>query len=108
GIVRIFNAEPAVVETTATFLRIAAAGYILLGFQAVTMNSLSGAGDNVPSMITNIVTVWFISMPLAFFLPRITDLGVYGVRWGMVAGVIVPAVVLTIYFKTGRWKRKNV
>jgi len=108
GIVRIFNAEPAVVETTATFLRIAAAGYILLGFQAVTMNSLSGAGDNVPSMITNIVTVWFISMPLAFFLPRITDLGVYGVRWGMVAGVIVPAVVLTIYFKTGRWKRKKV
>ncbi|MBN2238932.1 MAG: MATE family efflux transporter [Dehalococcoidales bacterium] len=106
-IVRLFNSEPAVVETTATFLRIAAAGYILLGFQAVTMNALSGAGDNVPAMITNIVTVWMVSMPLAYFLSK-TDLGVNGVRWGMVAGVAVPAVALTIYFKMGRWKRKKV
>lgn len=107
-IVRIFNSEPEVVELSSTFLRIAVAGYILLGFQAVTMNALSGAGDNVPSMITNILTVWLVSMPLAYFLPKITDLGVYGVRWGMVAGVVVPAVVLTVYFNTGRWKRKKV
>lgn len=107
-IVRVFNSEPEVVEMTAAFLRIAAAGYLVLGFQAVTMNALSGAGDNVPSMITNIVTVWAIAMPLAYFLPQFTDLGVYGVRWGMVAGVVAPALVLTIYFKTGRWKRKKI
>lgn len=109
NIVSIFNSEPAVVETASTFLRIAAAGYFVLGFQAVTTNSLSGAGDNIPSMVTHIFAVWFISMPLAFFLPKwIPELGVYGVRWGMVAGVIVPAVILTIYFRMGRWKQKKV
>lgn len=108
SIVMIFNSDPAVVETTATFLRIAAAGYIALGFQAVPMNALSGAGDNMPGMITSILTTWLIAMPLAYFLPEITNLGVYGIRWGMVAGVVVPAVVLTIYFKMGRWKTKKV
>jgi MATE family multidrug resistance protein len=109
NIVSIFNSEPAVVETASTFLRIAATGYFVLGFQAVTMNALAGAGDNIPSMITNIVAIWGVSMPLAFFLPKwIPELGVYGVRWGMVAGVVVPAIILTIYFKTGRWKRKKV
>jgi Na+-driven multidrug efflux pump len=109
NIVGIFNSEPAVVETASMFLRIAAAGYFVLGFQAVTMNSLAGAGDNIPSMITNIFAIWFVSMPLAFFLPKwIPELGVYGVRWGMVAGVVIPAIVLTIYFRTGRWKKRKV
>jgi putative MATE family efflux protein len=109
NIVSIFNSEPAVVETASMFLRIAAAGYFVLGFQAVTMNSLAGAGDNIPSMITNIFAIWFVSMPLAFFLPKwIPELGVYGVRWGMVAGVVIPAIVLTIYFRTGRWKKRKV
>jgi putative MATE family efflux protein len=109
NIVSIFNSEPAVVETASMFLRIAAAGYFVLGFQAVTMNALAGAGDNIPSMITNIVAIWGVSMPLAFFLPKwIPELGVYGVRWGMVAGVVVPGIVLTIYFKMGRWKKRKV
>jgi putative MATE family efflux protein len=108
NIVMIFNTEPEVVKLAATFLRIATAGYVTLGFQAVTMNSLSGAGDTLPAMITSILTVWLITLPLAYFLPEYTELGVYGIRWGMVAGMLVPAVVLTIYFRTGRWKRKRV
>lgn len=108
SVVRIFNAEPSVVEISSTFLRIAVLGYLLQGFQAVPMNSLSGAGDTMPSMIVTIITTWLISMPLAYFLPKYTDLGVYGVRWGMVAGAVVPAVVLTVYFRMGRWKHKKV
>jgi putative MATE family efflux protein len=108
GIVKIFNSEPAVVETASTFLRIAAAGYFVIGFQGVTMNALAGAGDNIPSMVTNILAIWLVAMPLAFFLPKITDLGVFGIRWGMVAGVIVPALVLTMYFRLGRWKTRKV
>ncbi len=109
NIVSIFNSEPEVVEMASMFLRIAAAGYFVLGFQAVTANSLTGAGDTMPVMITAIITTWLITVPLAFFLPKwIPELGVYGVRWAMVSGVVVPAIVLTIYFKMGRWKRKRV
>ncbi len=108
NVVRIFNSEPDMVEMAARFLIIAVAGYIVLGFQAGTMNALSGAGDTVPPMIASILTVWLVTLPLAYFLPKYTSLGVYGIRWAMVAGMVVPSVALTIYFKMGRWKRKKV
>jgi len=108
NVVRIFNSEPDMVEMAARFLIIAVAGYIVLGFQAGTMNALSGAGDTVPPMIASILTVWLVTLPLAYFLPKYTSLGVYGIRWAMVAGMVVPSVALTIYFKLGRWKRKKV
>jgi putative MATE family efflux protein len=108
NIVRIFNSEPGLVEIASTFLRIAVAGYVLLGFMAVPMNSLSGAGDTVPPMIASVLTMWLATLPLAYFLPKYTTLGVYGVRWGMVAGMAIPAVALTIYFKLGRWKLKKL
>jgi len=33
---------------------------------------------------------------------------VYGIRWGIVTGMIGNALGLAIYFKLGRWKRKKV
>ena len=108
SIVRLFNAEPGMVEIASTFLRIAAVGYLVLGFMAVTMQSLSGVGDTMPPMVVSMLTVWLATLPLAYFLPKFTTLGVYGIRWGMVAGMVIPAISLTIYFKLGRWKRKQV
>ena len=107
-IVRIFNQEAPLVDQAGTFMRIAVAGYLLMPLTAVFMSALSGAGDTVPPMIISTVTVWAIQLPLAYFLPKITDLGVYGVRWAVVAGMVVSAVAFLTYFRTGRWKRKRV
>lgn len=108
NIVSIFSSEPAVVEIGSSFLKIAIVGFIMMGFMASTMQALSGVGDTIPPMVTSLATMWLITLPLAYFLPKVTTLGVYGVRWAMVAGMVVPAIVLTTYFKTGRWKRKQV
>ena len=107
-IIRIFNTESDLVVMASAFLRIAVAGYIVLGFMAVFMQSLSGAGDTLPPMIVGLGTVWLVTLPLAYFLPKVTDLGIYGIRWGMVAGMSFSAVLYTIYFSLGRWKRKRV
>jgi putative MATE family efflux protein len=107
-IVRIFNADPELVTIASTFMRIAVAGYVVLGLMTVSMMSLSGAGDTMPTMIISMATVWFVTLPLAYFLPRITDLGMYGVRWGMASGMIFSALAYVSYFRLGRWKRKKV
>jgi len=107
-VIRIFNTEPDLVVVASGFLRIAVTGYIVLGFMAVFMQSLSGAGDTVPTMIVGTGTVWLVTLPLAYYLPKVTDLGVDGIRWGMVAGMVFAAVLYTIYFSLGRWKRKRV
>jgi Na+-driven multidrug efflux pump len=69
---------------------------------------LNGVGDTITPMLVTLLTMWGVMVPLAHFLPRVTSFGVYGVRWAMVSGNIVRAVIYSIYFKWGRWKRKQV
>ena len=108
NIVRIFNSEPEVVSMTSTFLRIAVAGYVVLGIGNVLSQALSGTGDTIPPMVISLVASWAVTLPLAYFLPRVMDLGVLGVRWGLVAGLLLQAVASAVYFRLGRWKQKRV
>ena len=107
-IIGIFSPDPDVVEITSIFLRIAAAGYLMLGFYAVLSHCISGTGDTLPPMMVTLLNFWLIQIPLAFLLPRFTNLGMYGVRWAMVAGMVLAAVAYIIYFRMGRWKYKMV
>jgi len=108
NIVGIFNTEPSLVDIASIFLRIASAGYLMLGCTAVLQNCISGAGDTLPAMLFSLLIVWLVQLPLAFLLPRVTVLGVYGVRWAIVAGLFVGAISYITYFRLGRWKRKKV
>jgi len=108
SIVCVFNREPQLVLQGAVFMRIAVAGYVVLPLNAVFMSALSGAGDTLPPMIISTVVVWAIQLPMAYFLPEYTSLGVYGVRWAIVAGMVAGGIGFTAYFRTGRWKRKQV
>jgi putative MATE family efflux protein len=106
--IRIFSPDPGVIEIGGTFLRIACAGFIVMGLVTALMQCISGAGDTLPPMLFTTIGMWMVEVPLAFVLPKVGNLGVFGVRWATVAGMIIRAVAYTIYFKTGRWKRKRV
>jgi len=108
NIIRIFNSDPELVELASVFLRIAVVGYAMFGFNTVLMECLSGAGDTLPPMLFSIIRTWVVPVPLAFLLPRVTSLGVYGVRWAIAAGTIAGPIAYAIYFRLGRWKRKRV
>jgi len=74
----------------------------------VLMNATQGAGDTMPMMIISIVTTWVITIPLAYFLPKWTDWGMYGIRWAMTGSMIIGGLANTIYFRTGKWKTRRV
>lgn len=107
-VVRIFNSEAGVVEIATSFIHIAIAGYLFLGFAAVLSECLNGVGDTVIPMTAMLVSMYGLQVPLAIFLPRWTGLGVLAVRWAMVAAMATRAVTYIIYFKAGRWKRREV
>ena len=107
-VIHIFSSDPDLIKLASTFVRIAAAGYLVMGIAAVLQQCISGAGDTLPPMLVMLLNIWLVQVPLAYFLPRVTDLGVYGVRWAIVAGTVTAAIVYTIYFRLGRWKRKRV
>ena len=107
-ILSIFGPPPEVVTLGAAFLRIAAVGFLLFGIEPVLMMALSGAGDTLPPMLATMLSFWAVQVPLAYVLTQYTELGVYGVRWGMATGMIAAAASMAIYFRLGRWKRKRV
>ncbi|MBI2851004.1 MAG: MATE family efflux transporter [Chloroflexi bacterium] len=107
-IIRIFSPDPKLIEMAAAFIRIAASGYLLMGLVSSFQQCISGAGDTLVPMAVTLVNMWVVQIPLAYFLPQVGGLGVYGVRWAMVAGSVSAAIAYTIYFAAGRWKRIKV
>jgi putative MATE family efflux protein len=108
-ILRIFTSDPALIQTTATFLRIQIVSYLVWGLVVALSMVLNGVGDTMIPMLANLVTMWGVQMSLAYFLPRLVPgLDVYGVRWAIVAGIGVRAIIYPLYFRSGRWKRKKV
>jgi Na+-driven multidrug efflux pump len=59
-------------------------------------------------MIFGIVGTWLIQLPLAYFLPKLTGWGIYGIRWAMAITAVLMTIGFTLYFISGRWKRKVV
>ena len=108
AVLGLFSADPGLVNLGADFLRIAAVGYLVVTFSAVLQNCIAGAGDTVPNMIISVAGVWVVQLPLALALSRITSLGLYGIRWAMVAGVVAMAIACSAYFGLGRWKSKAI
>ncbi len=108
AVIGVFTSDPELVAVASVYLRIAVVGFLFLALMAVLMQFLSGAGDTVPLMVVGIVMGWLVQLPLAYFLPRVTDMGVLGVRWAMVIGLAVGAIGYLVYFRTGRWKRKRI
>lgn len=108
AIIRVFNSEPAVLEIAVPFLRIAVVGFAVVGFASVMMMALSSAGDTVIPMLVTITTVWAVQLPLIILLPKVGDLGVFGIRWAIVIGMLISAAVYVWYFRLGRWKHKQV
>ena len=107
-IVLLFNREPDVVATTAAFMRINIMGYMVFGVVVVMVNCLNGVGDTIVPMLTTLTTMWFIQLPIAYVLPKVTGLGVHGIRFGIVTAIVMRAIIYILYFRSGHWKRKRV
>jgi putative MATE family efflux protein len=95
GIVHIFSSDPNLVPLAATFLRIAVSGYLVMGLVGVFQQCISGSGDTLIPMLVSIGVMWLVQIPLAYYLPQKTDLGVYGIRWAIACGSVISAIAYT-------------
>jgi len=108
SIIGIFTVDPGLVDLGVIFLQIAVTGYVGMSIVYVLQSCISGAGETLAPMLISLIILWVIQLPLAFVLSRYTGLGVYGVRWAIVIGLILGAAAYIVYFWQGRWKHKKV
>lgn len=104
----IFTEGEVIISIGTTFLRYFAVAALFMGPAGSLGSILFGAGDNVPSMLSVLISIWFVQVPMLFVVVQLLSLSV---DWVWISYVVVYAVqfAIILYFvKRGKWKTKCV
>jgi putative MATE family efflux protein len=106
--IRLFIADPAVVEPGISALRIISIGFLFYGLGMVLIQSFNGAGDTLTPTKVYFVCFWLFEIPLAWFLSKPAGMGPNGTFIAIVAAETAMTLVSLYLFRKGKWKLKTV
>jgi putative MATE family efflux protein len=109
-IIRFFISNPTaeVVALGVEYIHIVSPSLILMGIGIVMARALDGAGNTMPAMVINLLTLWLVEVGVGFVLSRWLGLGPTGVWWGRAISGFANGLLFAIWFKRGKWKEKKV
>lgn len=99
-----FSSEADVLRIGTSCMQILAVGFPLYAIGMVIVQAMNGAGDTETPMTLNLVSFWFLQIPLAFALATKTTLGPNGAFIAIVVGESLLTVLAVIVFRRGGWK----
>lgn len=104
-IVGVFTTDPEVVSTATDLLRIVAVGFPFYAYGMVVTQSFNGAGDTWTPTVLNVLVFWAWEIPMAYLLAKVVGLGPNGIFVAITVAFSTLAVVSSLIFRRGRWKR---
>jgi putative MATE family efflux protein len=108
-LIMLFSKDPEVIEIGYRYLVIVSSFYILFTAMFSTQGLLRGAGDTLIPMFFTLIALWFLRIPLSYYLSRPSvGLGTDGIWWGIPIAWAFGFIASFIYYKTGKWKTKSV
>ncbi len=102
----IFSKDINVINIGSQYILIVSSFYILFSIMFTNNGIFRGSGDTLVSMFVTLFALWLVRIPLAAFLSD--KLGVTGIWWSIPAGWLTGMILSTLYYKSGRWKKKVV
>lgn len=106
AIMKVFTTDMEVVQAGREYLLIVSGFYIIFSTMFVYNGVLRGAGDTIIPMFVTLFSLWVVRIPLSWYLSTI--FGRTGIWWGIPLAWAFGAFFSFIYFRTGKWKSKNV
>ena len=103
-----FDDSPEVVSIGSSFLRILAVSMWASSATVPLVAAMNGAGDTRAPMLAAFISNWPIKLPLAWALAVPLGYGLDGVWTAMFVSIVLEAVLIIGWFRTGRWKLKQV
>jgi multidrug resistance protein, MATE family len=95
-----YTSDKAVIAIAAQLLIIAAFFQLFDGTQVVGLGILRGMGDvNIPTIIT-LIAYWVVGLPVGYVLGIQFKMGVTGVWYGLVLGLLTSSLLLFIRFQS--------
>jgi putative MATE family efflux protein len=107
-LIAVFDPTPQVVAIGAECLRVIAWTMIASSVGVVLARGFDGAGNTVPAMAINLVTLWGLEVPVALGLSRLLGMGIAGVWWGRVVANLANGLLFAFWFLRGKWKERVV
>jgi len=107
-LIRFFDATPQVVALGSECLRAVAWSLVASAVGVVLARGFDGAGNTVPAMTINLITLWGMEVPVAYGLSHWVGLGVTGIWWGRTVANLANGLLFAFWFRRGRWKEREV
>ena len=106
--IRLFIADPTVVDGGIACLRIISTGYVTYALGMVVVQAFNGAGDTSTPAFINLFCFWLFEIPLAYILALPAGFRENGVYIAIVVAETLMSVIAAILFKRGRWKDRQI
>jgi putative MATE family efflux protein len=101
----LFTSDPAVIEESVKYLRIAAVSQLAISAEIVLEGALGGAGETVPPMVVS-TALTAARIPLAAWAATVW--GSSGVWWIISITAAGRGIAMVALWRAGRWKRRSV
>jgi MATE family multidrug resistance protein len=103
---KLFNKHAEVIRLSSGLLLVAALFQFFDGVQVTGLGVLRGISDVKMPTVIALTAYWIIALPLAYFFGFVEQLGVYGIWYGLTAGLIFSAI--SLYARFSHITRKQV
>ncbi len=107
-LVAFFDPTPQVVAFGTDCLRVVAPSLVVGAVGVVLARGFDGAGNTLPPMAINLLSLWGMEAPLAYGLSLWLGVGIAGVWWGRAIANLANGLFFVFWFRLGRWKQKEV
>ena len=95
-IASLYSTDLQIIGLASQFLIYAALFQLSDAIQAPVQGALRGYKDVNMTFVMAIVSYWVLGLPVGFLMAKFTDLGPFGYWVGLIAGLTVGAIALTI------------
>ena len=107
-IMSLFFDDPEIIAYGMTILRIAAVSLPFLAIHIMIENVYTGAGENRPAMIFNIIHAWALEIPAVYVTTQLLGLSEVAVWWSITGATILSGLAYLWYFNRGSWLKIKV
>ena len=108
SLIAFFDPTPQVVAFGAECLILVAWSEVASAVGVVLARGFDGAGNTVPAMTINLVSLWVMEVPLAWAFRAGWAWGVAGVWWGRALANVANGLLFGLWFRRGKWKQVDV
>ncbi len=107
-VMSIFTSGEDIIGIGSVFLRYYAVATLFMGPAGGLASILYGAGDNVPSMLAALTSVWLVQIPMLYFFIQVLRMNVEWVWISFIISYAVHFAMIAYFVRKGSWKHKCV